>query len=306
MEVFRGFEAYDWNTPACVTTGTFDGVHIGHRELLKKLADEAREHKMKSVLVTFDPHPRRVLFPDQEGLQLINTLDEKLSLLESSGLDAVIVQPFTQEFSRTTALLYVRDLLVGKVGMKKLVIGYDHQFGKNREGSIENLKELAPVYEFEVEEIPAQIVDDANVSSTKIRYALLDGNIEEANSYLGYHFYITGKVVRGEGRGSGMGFPTANVMVEPQKIIPLHGVYAADVEVNSQRYRGAVNIGTKPTFHTNGDSTIEVHLLDFNEDLYGKDIRVSFLKRLRNEMQFDSKDALMKQLEIDVRTVSDL
>ena len=306
MNIYKGFDDYSCDRAACVTTGTFDGVHVGHKMLLQKLAKHASQSNLESVLVTFDPHPRKVLFPEQEGLSLINTLDEKLELLESVGLDSVIVQPFTIEFSRTTALHYVRDLLVSKVGMKKLVIGYDQQFGKNREGSIENLKEMAPVYDFEVDEIPVQVVDDANVSSTKIRYALTDGNVKEANAYLGYAFFVSGKVVSGEGRGKGLGFPTANLQVAEDKVIPKNGVYAVDIVMTGNQMKGVVNIGNKPTFGDQLTSTIEVHILDFDDDLYSKQMRVVFKDRIRDEIRFDSSDLLRAQIAKDARLASDM
>ena len=306
MNIYKGFDDYSYDRAACVTTGTFDGVHVVHKMLLQKLAKHASQSNLESILVTFDPHPRKVLFPEQEGLSLINTLDEKLELLESVGLDSVIVQPFTTEFSRTTALHYVRDLLVSKVGMKKLVIGYDHQFGKNRESSIENLKEMAPFYDFEVDEIPVQVVDDANVSSTKIRYALTDGNVKEANAYLGYAFFVSGKVVSGEGRGKGLGFPTANLQVAEDKVIPKNGVYAVDIVMAGNQMKGVVNIGNKPTFGDQLTSTIEVHILDFDDDLYSKQMRVVFKDRIRDEIRFDSSDLLRAQIAKDARLASDM
>ena len=256
----------------------------------------------ESVLVTFDPHPRKVLFPDQSGLQLINTLEEKLELLESCGIDAVIVQPFTMDFSRTTALSYVRDLLVEKVKMKRLVIGYDHQFGKNREGSIEQLSEYAPLYGFSVDEIPAQEIDAVNVSSTKVRYALGDGNIQEANAYLGYDFFLTGRVVHGDGRGKSLSMPTANLVIEnSDKIVPKTGVYSVNVSVDGSSFLGVVNIGSKPTFTDKADSTIEVHILDFNSEIYDQEVRLFFKRRIRDERRFDNAEQLLGQIKIDIQ-----
>ncbi len=303
MKIFRGIEEYESDRSACVTTGTFDGVHIGHKKILKQLADQAKSENQESVLVTFDPHPRKVLFPDQGGLQLINTLEEKLELLATSGIDSVIVQPFTHDFSRTTALSYVRDLLVEKVGMKHLVIGYDHQFGKNREGSIEQLSEFAPIYDFSVDEIPAQEIDDINISSTKVRYALMEGNVFEANTYLGYEFFISGMVVKGKGRGREMKIPTANIEVnDAQKIIPMSGVYSVGVSVNGENYDGLLNIGMNPTFGDNDTPSIEVHILDFQEDIYVQSIRVFFRDRIRDEIKFESKEDLLKQINIDIES----
>ncbi|MDC1221486.1 bifunctional riboflavin kinase/FAD synthetase [Salibacteraceae bacterium] len=301
MKIFRGIEAYESNKTAYVTTGTFDGVHIGHKKILKQLSETAHADGALSVLVTFDPHPRKVLFPEQSGLQLINTLEEKLELLASCGIDAVIVQQFTLEFSRTTALSYVRDLLVAKVKMKKLVIGYDHQFGKNREGSIEQLSEYAPLYGFQVDEIPVQEIDQVNVSSTKVRYALNDGIIGEANTYLGYKFFMTGEVVRGEGRGKQLSIPTANISVnDDDKITPKTGVYAVEVQVDGESFLGVVNIGSNPTFGENNKPSIEVHILNFDKDIYGQKIRLYFKNRIRDEKKFDSSEQLVAQIKQDI------
>jgi riboflavin kinase / FMN adenylyltransferase len=300
LKIFRGIESYSSNRGACITTGTFDGVHLGHRVILNHLGALAKEADLESVIITFDPHPRRVLFPDQEGLLLINTLDEKLELLEKAGIDNVIVQPFTNEFSRTSALVYVRDLLVNQVGMKKLVIGYDHQFGKNREGSIEQLRELAPMLNFEVVEIPAQMIDDVNISSTKIRYALSDGDIVSANASLGYNFFINGDVVKGNNRGRSLGFPTANIELgHAEKILPKQGVYAVKVETKAASFSGMLNIGVNPTFGDSNKLSIEVNLFDFDEDLYGQKIRVFFNERIRNEMRFESVEELSNQMKND-------
>jgi riboflavin kinase/FMN adenylyltransferase len=301
LKIFRGIEAYESNKTAYVTTGTFDGVHIGHKKILKQLSETAHADGALSVLVTFDPHPRKVLFPEQSGLQLINTLEEKLELLGSCGIDAVIVQQFTLEFSRTTALSYVRDLLVAKVKMKKLVIGYDHQFGKNREGSIEQLSEYAPLYGFQVDEIPVQEIDQVNVSSTKVRYALNDGIIVEANTYLGYKFFMTGEVVRGEGRGKQLSIPTANIGInDDDKITPKTGVYAVEVQVDGESFLGVVNIGSNPTFGENNKPSIEVHILNFDKDIYGQKIRLYFKNRIRDEKKFDSSEQLVAQIKQDI------
>lgn len=307
LKIFRGIESYSSDKAACVTTGTFDGVHLGHKKILQQLTDMAEGQGQESVLVTFDPHPRSVLFPDQDGLKLLNTLEEKLELLETTGLQSVVVHPFTKAFSRTTALHYVRDLLVNGIGMKRLVIGYDHQFGKNREGSIDQLREFAPLYNFEVVEIPAQDIDDVKVSSTKVRSALMEGAVDTANSYLQYPYFLTGEVVRGASRGRALGFPTANIEVaHPQKLIPKQGVYAVEVKVNEQRYHGMLNIGVNPTFVENGMRTIEVNLFDFDELIYGERVHVYFHGRVRNEMKFDSADALVEQMKMDKMHVRNL
>ena len=307
LRVFHNIHSYLVDKSTAVTTGTFDGMHIGHHKLLSKLTEMCDENNLKSVLLTFDPHPRKVLFPDDHGLQLLNTLDEKLELLEATGIDDVIVHPFSVEFSRTSALYYVRDLLVQKLSMKKLVIGYDHQFGRNREGSIDQLKEYAPLYGFDVSEIPAQDIDDISVSSTKIRNALRNGEVKKAACFLNYNYFITGSVVKGRQRGKGLGFPTANIQVHSDtKLIPEIGVYAVKVLVNDKSYDGMLNVGYNPTFETIQDRSIEVNLFDFDEDIYNRNIRVYFIDRIRDELRFVSGEELIMQLNEDKLSVQRL
>lgn len=307
MKIFHGIESYKAERGACITTGTFDGVHLGHRKILQQLTDFAASQDMDSVLVTFDPHPRSVLFPDQDGLKLLNTLEEKLELLETTGLGSVVVHPFTKEFSRTTALHYVRDLLVNQLGMKRLVIGYDHQFGKNREGSIDQLREYAPLYNFEVVEIPAQDIDDVNVSSTKIRRALVAGEMEIANNYLQYEYFVTGTVVKGASRGRVLGFPTANIEVaHSQKLIPKQGVYAVRAKLKGRLYDGMLNIGVNPTFGEGGAQSVEVNLFDFDEEVYGETIRLYFHARVRDELKFDAVEDLVAQMHRDKEHVTNM
>lgn len=255
---------------------------------------------MESVLITFDPHPRKVLFPDGNGLKLLTTLEEKLSLLETTGVDTVVIQPFTLEFSRLTALHYVRDLLVKKLRMKQLVIGYDHQFGKNREGNIDQLREYGPLYGFDVVEIPAQYIDEVSVSSTKIRKALSAGDVATARLYLDYHYFITGEVVQGKKRGKGLGFPTANVHIpHAEKLIPAEGVYAVTVGLEGEVYKGMMNIGFNPTFEPDGGRTLEVHMFDFDRDIYGRQVRVYFHERIRSEEKFATADELIARMKLD-------
>lgn len=300
MRVFHDIHSYLVEKDTAVTTGTFDGIHIGHKKILSRLNEMCHQQALRSVLLTFDPHPRKVLFPDDHGLQLLNTLDEKLELLEATGIDDVIVHPFTKEFSRTTAIYYVRDLLVQKLSMKKLVIGYDHQFGRNREGSIDQLREYAPLYNFDVSEIPAQDIDDVSVSSTKIRKALLAGEVDRASSFLSYDYFVTGSVVEGKKRGAGLGFPTANIQVNSDtKLIPRMGVYAVKVLVDDVFYFGMLNIGHNPTFGSNSTRTMEVNIFDFNQNIYQKNIRVYFKARIRDEKKFNSPEELVSQLNMD-------
>lgn len=259
----------------------------------------AKKNKGESVLLTFFPHPRMVLQPDSD-LKLINTIDEKIELLRQVGIDHLIIIPFTKEFSRTTSLEFVRDLLVNKIGTTKLVIGYDHHFGRNREGSFEHLKEFGPIYGFEVEEISVQDVDNVNVSSTKVRRALEEGEVDVAANYLGHPFFIQGEVVHGQKIGRELGFPTANISIQnPYKLIPANGIYAVNVKVDDVTFKGMLNIGTRPTIEHTDKVSVEVNLFGFNEDIYGKQLTVHFIKRIRSERKFESKEALIAEMQKD-------
>lgn len=301
MKVYRDLSEFTPLKRAVVTVGTFDGVHIGHQTILQRVAQLAKEEDAGSVLLTFFPHPRLVLFPDDNDLLQLSTLEEKIDLIELSGIDHLIIHPFTVPFSRTTALEYVRDMLVKGIGVHKLVIGYDHHFGRNREGSLEQLKLMAPTYHFDVEEIPAQEINDVNVSSTKIRTALLSGDVTLANRYLGYAYSITGLVVQGNAMGRSIGYPTANVQpINPNKLIPGNGVYAVSASVGLQNFRGMANIGHRPTVvRAQRERTIEVHLFDFNGDLYGQSMSITFAQRIRDEIKFSNVEALRQQLQKD-------
>ena len=281
-----------------VTIGTFDGVHFGHQKILEKLVSEAKQAGKKSVLLTFFPHPRMVLQKDA-SIELINTINERAKLLEKTGLDYLIIHPFSKEFSRKTALEFVRDILVNQFNISKLIIGYDHHFGKNREGNIQQLTEYSHLYDFKVEEIPAQDIDDVSVSSTKIRRALASGNLKTANNYLGYNFMLNGKVVNGKKLGGTIGYPTANIDVEETyKLIPKTGVYVVKSSIENKTIFGMMNIGNRPTVNGN-HQTIEVHFFDFNKDLYGKNLTIDLIYFLRNEEKFDSIDSLILQLKKD-------
>lgn len=301
MNVFNGFEQVKKISKPILTIGTFDGVHLGHQKIIQQLNEVASNVQGESVLFTFYPHPRMVLFPESHGLKLIQTQAEKLEKLKRIGLDNVIVYPFSHEFSRITAVNFIRDFLVNELGVHTIIIGYDHQFGKNREGSLALLKELAPIYEYNVIEIKAQDIDDVNVSSTKIRKALQKGDINTANQYLGEPFQLTGKVVHGQKIGRSLGFPTANIDLQSDvKIIPKEGVYVVQVYLDNQKpLKGILNIGVRPTIYTNHSQTIEVNILDFDGDLYGQYITLELLKKIRDEIKFDNKEELKKQIQAD-------
>jgi len=298
LEIIHSLSKYNHTEKTVVTIGTFDGVHIGHQKILEQVVASAKKLGQKSVLLTFFPHPRMVLQKDA-SIALINTIDEKAKLLAKTGLDCLVIQPFSLEFSRLTALDFVRNILVNQLNVSKLIIGYDHHFGKNREGNLEQLTEYSHLYDFEVAEIPAQDINEVSVSSTKIRKALSEKNIKTANKYLGYNFMVTGTVVNGKQLGGKIGYPTANIHIEETyKLIPKTGVYVVKSIINNRSVFGMMNIGFRPTI--NGQhQTIEVHFFDFNDDLYAQLLTVEILYFLRDEEKFTSVEKLILQLEID-------
>ena len=299
MKVIHDIKEFAPNKPVWVTQGTFDGVHIGHQKILKQVVAEARKNNGVSVLLTFYPHPRLVLYPDDNVLKLLNTIDEKVRLVEGLGIDYMIILPFTKELSRMPAMEFVRDVLVTKLNTHKLIIGYDHRFGRNREGSLEKMIELAAIYGFKVEEIPAQDIDDSTVSSTKIRKALLSGDVQTATQYLGKNYTISGRVVEGHKKGRKLGYPTANIALETNyKLIPKNGVYAVKLSVENSVYKGMLNIGLNPTFDDKGWS-IEVHLFDFEGDLYNKFVTLELIEDVRAEVRFSASEELTAQLKKD-------
>jgi riboflavin kinase/FMN adenylyltransferase len=305
MRIFKGFELIETISNPVLTIGTFDGVHMGHQKIIRQLNEEAAKIGGESVLFTFYPHPRMVLYPENHGLKLIQTQVEKVDKLRRMGLQNLIVHPFTREFSRLTALEFVRDYLVNILHVKKLVIGYDHQFGKNREGTLQFLLEVCDTYGFEVIEISAEEIEEVNVSSTKIRTAIMQGEMDLAQRYLGEPFELYGRIVEGEALGRTLGFPTANLDVESDiKLIPKAGVYAVNVLLSSGNiYEGMMNIGARPTVNDDGKTSIEINLFDFSGDLYGQAITVQLLSRFRDEMRFDTIDELTTQLRKDEETI---
>ena len=298
MKIFNSIQEFDSATKTIVTLGTFDGVHKGHKSILDKLITSSKASGCESVVLTFFPHPRMVLQQNTD-LKLLNTIDEKAALLEKEGVDNLIIHPFDHAFSRLTAEEFVKDILVDKLNIHKIIIGHDHRFGRNRTATIDDLIRFGEEFGFEVEKISALAVDEISVSSTKIRNALNEGNIDYANNFLGYPYFINGTVVQGKQLGRTINFPTANIQpTESYKLIPANGVYVVSSVLNGKTVYGMMNIGNRPTVDGVG-TTIEVHYHDFNEDLYGQLLKVSIHHRLRDEVKFESFDALKLQLEKD-------
>ncbi len=282
-----------------ITIGTFDGVHIGHQQIIHRLVDTARKNYLQALVLTFFPHPRMVIQNDA-NIKLINTIDEKAIQLEQLGVDHLVVKKFTKSFSRLTALEYVRDILVNKLKVKHIIVGYDHHFGRNRTANINELKEFGTFYDFEVTQIEPQEVDDVAVSSTKIRTAILEGNIPKANKFLGYNFMLTGTVIKGKGLGKSLDFPTANIQIETAyKLIPKHGVYVVKSQIKEVEVFGMMNIGKNPTVSYGNQTKIEVHFFDFSANLYGAVLKIELLDYLRSEIKFPNLKALKLQLYKD-------
>jgi riboflavin kinase/FMN adenylyltransferase len=283
-----------------LTIGTFDGVHLGHKKIIERLKELKALHGGETVVFTFDPHPRTVLFPEQKDLKLITTTAEKTELIREMGIDHLIIFPFSREFARLSSEEYIREFLIKKLHTKILVIGYDHRFGHNREGNIDTLKRYSTELNYSVEEIPAQDIDQINVSSTRIRRALEEGNIQTVNSYLGYPYFFTGNIVAGKKLGRTIGYPTANIAVENHmKLLPAIGIYAVTVEIENNYLKGMMSIGINPTTDNDHTIKIEVNIFDLDRDLYNKQIKVNVIERLRNEEKFANLDELKVQLAKD-------
>jgi len=299
MHIYHHIDEFVPVKNAVVTIGTFDGVHIGHRKIISGIKELADSIGGETVLLTFFPHPRMILHPEDENIKLINTISEKADLLDQLGVDHLIITPFSRDFSNQSPEGYIRDVLVNKIGTKKIVIGYDHRFGKDREGGLNDLLRLGPVYGFDVVEIPEQDINEVAISSTRIRNALLEGQIELANTCLGYPFYITGTVVYGDQIGRKMGYPTANIVIEERyKLIPSDGIFAVKVKVAGDIYKGMAYIGTRPTF--NGiRRNIEVNIFDFDKDIYKQKIVMEFHNFVRSDIKFSSLEGLKEQLAQD-------
>lgn len=314
MIIYRNLLDFTPLENAVVTIGTFDGVHIGHQKILSTLKQLAQQTGGETVLLTFFPHPRLILHPEDDSLKIISDLNEKIELLAKAGIDHLIITPFTRDFSNQSPEEYIREVLVNRIGTRKIVIGYDHHFGKDREGSLNDLLEYAPIYGFEVEQIPEQDINEVAVSSTKIREALIKGDVKTANEYLGYPFQLTGKIIRGDQFGRKIGYPTANLQIlENHKLIPAYGIYAVEMMVYDEMEIGAGHyhtiqptaiafgmgyIGTRPTVD-GVNRSIEVHLFNFDKEIYGKMARVNFLHFVRHDQWFEKIDDMVVQMQKD-------
>lgn len=299
MKIYHHIDEFSPVPGAVVTIGTFDGVHQGHRKIISGITELAKASGGESVILTFFPHPRMILHPEDQSLKLITTIAEKATLLEELGVDHLIITPFSRDFSNQSPEEYIRQVLVEKIGTRKIIIGYDHHFGKDRAGSLADLQRLGPQYGFEVMEIPEQDINDVAVSSTRVRNALLQNDIATANNCLGYSFFITGKVIRGDQIGRKIGYPTANIQPhESYKLIPGDGIFAVTVDIDNNTYKGMAYIGQRPT--VNGITrNIEVNIFDFDREIYNQDIRMNFLHYIRGDMKFNGLDALTAQLAQD-------
>ena len=303
MLIIQNTEHFRIESPTIVTIGTFDGVHLGHQKILERLKELKEKTGLKTVVLTFEPHPRKVLFPEQKDLKLITLIEEKLELLDKYGVDVTVVYPFTKQFSETDSPFYIEEVLLRSLKVKHLVIGYDHKFGKNRSGDISTLKKIAADGKFLVEEISAKDIDHIAISSSKIRKALEEGNVELAKEFLGHFFSLKGKVIEGKQLGRTLGYPTANIKPEgEEKIVPKTGVYFVEVIIQEIKHFGMMSIGINPTTDSDNNIKLEVNIFDFNTDIYGKTIKLNFLKRLRDEKKFANLTELKKEIDLDKET----
>lgn len=299
MQVVTNLDSFTKPKNAIVTQGTFDGVHVGHKQILGNIVQLAKEQNGQSIIVTFHPHPRQVLFKDENNIKLLTTLEEKIDLFTEIGLDYLIILPFDEILSKMSAANFVRDILVEKIGVKTMVVGHDHRFGKNREGSFDDLKEYAEIYSFEIIEIAAHDINQAVVSSTKIRTSLVNGDIATATLFLNRYYSITGKVIDGKKLGKTIGYPTANIeVVNNDKLIPANGIYAVKIKHFDINYDGMLSIGNNPTIE-NAKWSIEVNIFDFDKTIYGDELTIYFIARMRDEVKFGDLNDLKMQLKAD-------
>lgn len=302
MKIKENFLRSDSATPLALSIGMFDGVHLGHQSIIHRLNTIAQSKNLESAILTFWPHPRKVFNPDDD-LKLLNTIDEKKYLLQKNGLQHLFLKEFDEDFRNLTGEEFVRQILVEQLQVKHLIVGYDHTFGKNRSGDFSLLKKMGPELGFEVEQVEAVNYKDLNISSTQIRNALVKGDILSANKMLGYHYSVSGEVIHGQKIGRTIGYPTANIQVDPMKLLPKNGAYIVDVFVNKQHFKGMLSIGTNPTVEGKL-KTVEVYILDFKDDLYGKEISVNFRDFLHEEIKFESLEQLIIRLDEDKELTS--
>jgi len=302
MQIYHDFLEVEHNDNTIITLGTFDGIHLGHKEIIEAVVQKASEFGGRSLLITFSPHPRKVV-PGGNKIKLLSTLSEKIKIIESFGIDNMLVIQFTKEFSQQTPEEFVDKYLISAIGVKEIVIGYDHHFGKGRGGDIEILKKKGEETGFKVTAVPEYKTDDIIVSSTKIRKALIAGDIVKANKMLGRFYFFEGVVVPGDKRGRELGFPTANLLIENEdKLLPATGIYAAECIVEEEKYNALLNIGIRPTFHEAGEIIPEVYIIDFNKQIYNQTVRVNVVDRIRGEEKFSSAEELVKQMKKDKET----
>ena len=306
MNVYYGIKNFTKLDNAVVTSGTFDGVHLGHQKILNRLQEVAFETGGQSVVITFYPHPRSVISPDNKTINLLSTLDEKIELLEKNGINHLVIIPFTREFSELSSEEFIQKILIETIGTKTLVIGFDHRFGRNSEGGFEYLKENKARYGFEIEEISRHDLENVGISSSKIRKALIEGDVPTADHFLGRNYSLSGVIVKGKQLGRTIGFPTANIQVrEIAKLVPADGVYAVKVYYREEEFGGMLNIGNRPTVDGTF-KTIEVNIFNFDCEIYGENLKVEFIKKIRNEQKFSGLDELKAQIAKDKETCKDI
>jgi riboflavin kinase/FMN adenylyltransferase len=299
MRIIKDLREIERDEKTVITLGTFDGLHLGHQRIFDAVIKKSRQLGGRNFLITFDPHPRKVI-PGRNDVKLLSTLEEKIKILESIGLENLFVIKFTREFSQQTPEQFVEKYLVKGIGLKEIVIGYDHHFGKGRDGDFELLQRLGQKFDFAVTLIPEYTVEGETISSTKIRNALLAGDVIKANKMLGRHYSFKGKVVKGDGRGKDLGFPTANLSIENEdKLIPAKGIYASECIIDGKKYYGLLSLGSRPTFHTNGDVIPEFYIFDFKEDIYSKVLDVNLVEKIRDEEKFNSVEELISRMKMD-------
>ncbi len=298
MKVFKSLSEVEKNKDTVLTLGTFDGIHLGHKKIIKSVIEKASQIRGRSFLITFDPHPRTIV--SKSGVRLLNTLTEKLEILDHLGVENILVINFTKEFSQIESEAFIKDYIVDRIGITEMVIGYDHHFGKGRGGDEGTLREFGTKYDFGVTKVDAVYVNNISVSSTKIRNALVNGDVQLASSLLGGYYSFTGSVIKGDGRGRTMGFPTANIKLDDEsKLLPAIGIYAVEIFTGGKKYYGLLSIGRRPTFYIDGLVTTEVFILDFDSEIYGNQITVNMVERIRGEEKFSSKEALIAKMNED-------